>query len=115
MADEIEINPDWPQWRIDEAEAVNAAAARLKAAKARQATAPQSSARQGPSDLELRRMRREAEAKQVAAKKAADEKKSSTNRIEGKARNRKEGIDALLDEMSGVKKRKANQSTDDSQ
>jgi hypothetical protein len=109
----IEIDEDWPQWRKDEAKAINDAKIRMHEAKSRP---NQSSGNQGPSDLELRRQRREAEARRIAAEeasKAAEADKGSTS-VKGKIRNRAQGIDDVLNEAE-TGRRKDNQSTDSSQ
>ena len=117
MADPIKIDPNWPEWRKEEARAVNARRAQMDAAaKAQAAKPPQSGGPQGPSDLQLRKIRRENEARQRAEAEAERQRQRASEGSEsvgGRARDRSETTDALIDEM--VSGKRDNQSTDSSQ
>jgi len=96
MSDLIKIDPNWPQWKKDEAEAVNAKKVAMAEAKARP---PQTSGPQGPSDLQLSRQRREAEAKAAEVERAAAAASSSkgSETLGGKARDRAKSMDEFLE------------------
>jgi hypothetical protein len=65
----IVIDPDWPEWKKEEARAVNARVDALAAAKAKPS---QSGGPQGPSDFARKRaIRRAGAAKRAARRKAA--------------------------------------------
>lgn len=114
----IPIDPNWPQWRKDEVEGANAIRIQQWDARKRQKERPpQSSGPQGPSDLEKRRMRREAEARRQAdaeAEAARARNSGSRRQDDAKARNRARDIDAAIDEALTGRQREG-QSTDNSQ